>query len=103
MVLADDVYFQFHPQTFEIELDDPADEELIEEFVGLQSRGLQTWVAIGGYDFSDPGSTRTAWSDMASTQDGRSHFIQSLKSFMDKWGFQGVDLGRFILRYLDYD
>lgn len=64
------------------------------EFTALKKDGLETWLAIGGYDFSDPGPTRTAWSDMASSQANRAAFISSLRDFLDKYGFQGVDIGR---------
>ncbi len=53
---------------------------------------MQTWVAVGGFDFSDPGPTHTTWSDMTATSTTRAVFINSLKIFMIKWGFQGVDL-----------
>lgn len=64
----------------------------MEEFTGLKRGGLETWLAVGGYDFSDPGPTRTAWSDMASTKESRASFISSLKEFLAKYGFQGVDI-----------
>ncbi|KAI1269774.1 glycoside hydrolase superfamily [Xylariaceae sp. FL1019] len=85
-------FVKFNPSSYVIELSDEADASLITEFTALKSRGLQTWVAVGGFDFSDPGPTRTAWSDMASTQAGRATFISSLKAFMAKYGFQGVDI-----------
>lgn len=71
---------------------DPADESLMEEFTGLKRGGLETWLAVGGYDFSDPGPTRTAWSDMASTKESRAAFVSSLKEYLAKYGFQGVDI-----------
>jgi chitinase len=53
---------------------------------------MQTWVAIGGFDFSDPGPTHTTWSDTMSTSANRAAFISSLIDFMTTWGFQGVDI-----------
>ena len=53
---------------------------------------MQTWIAIGGFDFSDPGPTHTTWSDMMSTSANRAAFISSLIDFMTTWGFQGVDI-----------
>ncbi|KAG9256176.1 glycoside hydrolase superfamily, partial [Emericellopsis atlantica] len=85
-------FARFDPQTFELQFEDASDVDIVDEFTGLQSRGLETWVAIGGYDFSDPGPTRTAWSDMASTSSNRAAFIASLISWMDKYGFQGADI-----------
>ncbi|KJR82025.1 uncharacterized protein SPSK_02915 [Sporothrix schenckii 1099-18] len=80
---------------------------LYTEFTALKYRpnGPQTWIAVGGFDFSDPGvdpdaetdtapdvSTHSTWSDMAMTTDRRTAFIQLLITFMDKYGFQGIDL-----------
>ena len=80
------------------------------EFTKLQSSKLKTWIAIGGFDFSDPGPTRDTWyvasilgskrprlnsynrSDLCSSQSNRATFISGIKSFMGKYGFQGVDL-----------
>ena len=52
---------------------------------------LQTWIAVGGFDFSDVGPTRTTWSDMASSPVNRGAFIGSLVAFMNLYGFDGVD------------
>ncbi|KIH89906.1 hypothetical protein SPBR_00013 [Sporothrix brasiliensis 5110] len=103
------LYYAFgaiNPKTFHI-VDDPAKAPLYTEFTALKYRpnGPQTWIAVGGFDFSDPGvdpdaetdtapdvSTHSTWSDMAMTTDRRTAFIQSLIAFMDKYGFQGIDL-----------
>lgn len=53
---------------------------------------MQTWIAVGGSGLTDPGPTFTTFSDMASTPENRASFITSLCEFMDKYGFQGVDL-----------
>lgn len=43
----------------------PADPDLYVDFTSLKSEKLQTWIAIGGFDFSNPGTaTHTSWSDM---------------------------------------
>lgn len=69
-----------------------ADIELYGEFTALARNGLQTWIAIGGWSFSDEGPYRRAWSDMVSTPANRAAFIDSLIVFMDTYGFQGADL-----------
>ncbi|KAI0968546.1 hypothetical protein F4678DRAFT_481781 [Xylaria arbuscula] len=84
-------FVQFDPSSYEITIGDSLD--IVAEFTALKSRGLQTWVAVGGFDFSDATApTHTAWSDMASTSAGRAAFISSLKSFMAQHGFQGADI-----------
>jgi chitinase len=70
--------------------DDPAQ---MREFTSLSSGKLQTWIAVGGFDFSDPGTpTHATWSDLCSTKANRAAFISSVKAYMDEYGFQGVDL-----------
>ncbi len=80
------------PGTFAAVPAHPEDEALYAQFTALKSSTLQTWIAIGGWAFNDPGPTQTTWSDLASTAAGRSAFIGSLRSFMVKHGFQGVDI-----------
>ncbi|KAM7214561.1 Glycoside hydrolase superfamily, partial [Rhypophila decipiens] len=89
------LYYSFasiDPATYQIVLADPRDEAVITEFTALKSKGIKTWIAVGGFAFSDPGPTHTTWSDLVSTAARRATFIASLKTFMDKYGFQGVDL-----------
>lgn len=74
----------------------PEDPQLYEEFVALKRSGLETWLAVGGWDFSDPGPTRTTWSDMAMTASGRSSFINSCIAIMDQYGFQGIDIDWYV-------
>lgn len=62
------------------------------QFTALKSSTLQTWIAIGGWDFNDPGPTQTTFSDIASSASSRAAFISSLQSFMSQYGFQGVDI-----------
>lgn len=58
------LYFAFaeiDPQTFGVVPADPADVTLYTEFAALQTSSLQTWIAIGGFDFNDVGPTHTTW------------------------------------------
>jgi chitinase len=55
--------------------DDPT---MMREFTALSGNGLQTWIAIGGFDFSDPGTaTHTTWSDLCASKDRRTAFSTS--------------------------
>jgi chitinase len=51
------------PTSFNIVAAHPDDEAMMKEFTALSSDGkLKTWIAIGGFDFSDPGTaTHTTW------------------------------------------
>lgn len=67
---------------------------LINRFTSLKTNyaNLETWISVGGWSFSDPGSTQTAWSNMASTSSNRASFISQLLQFVQTYGFDGVDL-----------
>ena len=67
---------------------------LYSRFTALKDRqmGLQTWISVGGWSFTDPGPTRQAFSDMVSTTGNRQKFIKGLTNFMDTYSFDGVDL-----------
>ncbi|KXH32852.1 hypothetical protein CSIM01_04345 [Colletotrichum simmondsii] len=70
--------------------DDPAQ---MREFTGLAKDGLKTWIAVGGFDFSNPETkTHHTWSDMVSTKANRAAFISSAREYMDEYGFTGIDL-----------
>ncbi|PVH76631.1 glycoside hydrolase family 18 protein [Cadophora sp. DSE1049] len=87
----------FNPTTFQMSGMDAETVKLYARFTALKSkkRGLQTWISIGGWSFNDETNvpnTRTAFSDMVSTQSNRAAFISSLKQFMATYNFDGVDL-----------
>ncbi|KAF4778701.1 hypothetical protein HER10_EVM0009051 [Colletotrichum scovillei] len=70
--------------------DDPAQ---MREFTGLAKDGLKTWIAVGGFDFSNPETkTHHTWSDMVATKANRAAFISSAREYMDEYGFTGIDL-----------
>jgi chitinase len=54
--------------------------------------GLQVWISVGGWAMNDPGPTATTFSDIAASSTAQSNFFNSLISFMEKNGFDGVDL-----------
>ncbi|KAF2256755.1 glycoside hydrolase family 18 protein, partial [Trematosphaeria pertusa] len=80
------------PRTFRIQPMHPDDVDLYREFTALKTDKLETWIAVGGWEFSDPGPTRTTWSDMVSSRENRAEFIDSTVKFMDEYGFQGLDI-----------
>ncbi|ETS74683.1 hypothetical protein PFICI_13167 [Pestalotiopsis fici W106-1] len=91
------LFFSFasiDPQSFRITPAHPDDVQGMKDFTALSKDGkLQTWIAVGGFDFSNPeAATHTTWSDMVSTKDNRAAFISSVKEYMDTYGFQGVDI-----------
>ncbi|KAI0467970.1 glycosyl hydrolases family 18-domain-containing protein [Xylaria cf. heliscus] len=84
----------FDPDSFEIVPMDPNSGKLFSPFTALKEKynGLQTWVSVGGWSFTDPGPTQEAFSTMTSTSANRAKFIQALVKFMNQYGFDGIDL-----------
>lgn len=84
----------FDPNTFQIASMDTNDHSLYSRFTGLKSEaaGLQTWISVGGWSFTDPGEYQHAFSTMTSSQGNRAAFISGLIKFMNTYGFDGVDL-----------
>lgn len=83
----------FDPSSFAIAPMDGKSGALYSRFTALKSTnsGLQTWISVGGWSFTDPGPTRTAFSDMTSSAGNRAKFISQLRQFMDTYGFDGVN------------
>ncbi|KAG7054582.1 glycoside hydrolase family 18 protein [Colletotrichum scovillei] len=84
----------FDPRTFQIAPMDTETGKLYSRFTALKKNnaGLEAWISVGGWSFTDPGATRTAFSDMTSTSGNRQRFISGLIDFMEHYGFDGVDL-----------
>ncbi|KAF1988220.1 glycoside hydrolase family 18 protein [Aulographum hederae CBS 113979] len=57
----------------------------------LRNPSLKVMVALGGWTYTDPGKTRTVFSDMVHSDTGRGQFIKNLLGFMTQYGFDGVD------------
>ncbi|KAJ5146324.1 uncharacterized protein N7515_000888 [Penicillium bovifimosum] len=69
-------------------------QKLYSQVVDLKKRkkDLKVWISIGGWDFNDPGSTLNTFSELAADAAKQATFYKSLLSFMDSYGFDGVDL-----------
>lgn len=71
------------------------DVALYSRFTGLKSvyPDLETWIAIGGWSMNDPDQpTATTFSDLAASESAQSQFFESLLSFLETYGFDGVDI-----------
>jgi chitinase len=84
----------FSPDTFQVVPMDDNSATLYRRFTALKDKynGLQAFISIGGWSFTDPGPTRQAFSNMASTAANRQKFISGALSFMNTYGFDGLDL-----------
>lgn len=67
---------------------------LLSRFTALKNKyiGLETWISVGGWSFTDPGPTQEAFSTMTSNAANRQQFINGLLKFMNQYGFDGGHL-----------
>ncbi|CAO2656569.1 Nn.00g053720.m01.CDS01 [Neocucurbitaria sp. VM-36] len=87
----------FDPKTFQMAPMTVGDENLYRRFTALKTKkpSLKTWIAVGGWSFNDPTNipnTRTAFSNMVASSQGRQTFIASLVQLLQTYNFDGVDL-----------
>lgn len=80
------------PRSFKITPEHPDDTEIYRQFTSLQNKNLQTWIAVGGWEFNDKGVTRKTWSELASSMENRAAFVNSVLNFMEEYKFQGLDV-----------
>lgn len=87
-------FMLFDPNTFAIASADSNGTSLITRFTDLKSKntGLKTWVAIGGWNFNEPGPTATAFSNMVGSPENRTKFAREIVSFMNTYAFDGLDI-----------
>ncbi|KAK8103189.1 glycoside hydrolase family 18 protein [Apiospora sp. TS-2023a] len=51
------------------------------------------WLSVGGWSFNDNGtSTQPVFSDIASTSENSARFADKVVSFMNQYGFDGIDI-----------
>lgn len=83
------------PTTFAVAPMSPSDPPLYKRFTALKNTnpGLQTWISIGGWSMNDPDQpTATTFSTLAGSTSAQSKFFASILSFLETYGFDGVDL-----------
>lgn len=80
------------PKTFKIRHQNEGDDELYRQFIDLKSSSLQTWLGVGGWEFSDVGETRNTWSELVAKPENRKAFITTTIDMLEKYGFQGLDV-----------
>ncbi|SPJ75730.1 related to chitinase [Fusarium torulosum] len=82
------------PVTFQVVPSLSTDVDMYKRVTNLKKADpdLKVFIAIGGWTFNDPGPTATTFSDIARSQANTEKFGNSLKRFMTKYNFDGVDL-----------
>lgn len=59
--------------------------------------GMQVWISIGGWSMNDPDQpTAKTFSNLAGSIENQNLFFRSLMSFMETYGFDGVDIDWFV-------
>ena len=73
---------------------DERDVTLYFDFTNLKQTnpGLQTWISVGGWAMNDPGPTNGTFSALANSTTYQDQFATSLITFMNEYGFDGVDI-----------
>lgn len=66
----------------------------IKAFQDLKSinANLKTLISVGGWAFNDPGPTQQEFHNIILTQASRSKFINSVQSYLETYGFNGIDI-----------
>lgn len=83
-----------NPATFEIAPMIESDKEMYGRLTALKrsNKGLEVWISIGGWSMNDPGPTFRTFSELAASEASQKQFFRSLISFMNQYGFDGVDI-----------
>eukprot|EP01084_Bolivina_argentea_P229089 386733_1 len=76
-------------QPFDVINIEPKDPQFYQQMVGFksQNKDLKVLISIGGWNFPS-----NFWSQMASDKGSRTKFINSCKSFMSQYNFDGIDI-----------
>jgi hypothetical protein len=85
-------FIDIDPKSFKLVPGDQSDIDSYRRFTALKKDGLQTWISVGGWFFSDSKKTQKIWSDMTSSNENRAKFVESARSVLEVYGFQGLDL-----------
>jgi GH18 family chitinase len=87
-------FASFDASSFSITPMDSNAGSLYSRFTALKSKkpGLQAFISIGGWSFTDPGPTQKAYTNMVSSAGNRATFINNVVNFMETYGFDGADL-----------
>ncbi|KAI8820248.1 uncharacterized protein EV422DRAFT_506961 [Fimicolochytrium jonesii] len=78
-----------------IGFEDPAfDEPMARRLVARKAQFPQTHIliAVGGWAFSQDDPTKSLFSEMISTREKQDRFIASVREFLDKYKFDGIDI-----------
>ncbi|KAI9372233.1 hypothetical protein BJX61DRAFT_553090 [Aspergillus egyptiacus] len=77
-----------------IDMDEPLTRDLYARVADVKTRNpnIKVWLSVGGWTFNDPGPFQSVFTTLAANTDQVEFFATSLMGFMDRFGFDGVDL-----------
>ncbi|KAL2813347.1 hypothetical protein BDW59DRAFT_167530 [Aspergillus cavernicola] len=77
-----------------IDMDQPTTKDLYDRIADIKTRNprAKLWVSVGGWTFNDPGPFQSVFTNLAEKFWLSYTFAESLMEFMDRFGFDGVDL-----------
>lgn len=58
----------------------------------LINPSLKSLISVGGWAFNDPGPSQQEFHNIISTSGSRSTFINSVRSYLDSYNFDGIDI-----------
>lgn len=93
-------FLYIDPDLYTITPMETSQQDLYSRVTALKKRktDLKVWISIGGWAFNDPGSSASTFSNLAASKSKQSTFFDSLLNFLDKYGFDGVDLDWWVFR-----
>ncbi|CAL8102804.1 unnamed protein product [Orchesella dallaii] len=70
------------------------EDQNLRDFAALKDLNpdLKVLASVGGWAFNDPGETQHEFRDLSATTQSRKKFINSVKEFLDKYDFDGIDI-----------
>ncbi|KAL7622471.1 hypothetical protein AAE478_007977 [Parahypoxylon ruwenzoriense] len=82
------------PKSYRLTPMDPITGSLYNSVSALKDRdpNLRVWIAVGGWAMNDPGPYRTVFSDLARSQSAQDEFFESVVTFLERNGFDGIDI-----------
>jgi chitinase len=84
-----------NPNTYEIAPMAENQVELYKRTTALKTLnpGMEVWISVGGWSMNDADQpTAATFSTLAGSEDAQNKFSKSLISFMETYGFDGVDI-----------
>jgi chitinase len=76
------------------DMDEPLTKDLYARVADVKTRNpdVKVWLSVGGWTFNDPGPFQSVFTLLAADTSKVEYFATTVMGFMDRFGFDGVDL-----------